>query len=175
MTNCTYTGVIKIGPCLHHSVLYFGETSMCLCCIISSNIRYVKNIPKKLMTKLKGKQKRMVLFIRAEVYHYVLLDKSQTKIVMSIYSTHVFSNFRVWYMLHECSRKPAIFEKFYFYQKKVVLVSFFQNRFYNAVFTFYLFMNLQRQNVNKVTVTYVTDFSVKSFWKLLPWNYELFG
>ena len=32
----------KIGPCLHHSVLYFGETSMCLCRIVSVNIHYVK-------------------------------------------------------------------------------------------------------------------------------------
>ena len=48
-------------------------------------------------------------------------------------------------------------------RKKVVLVSFFQNKFYNAVFIFRFFMNLQRQNVTSVTVTYVTNFSVESF------------
>ena len=30
--------------------------------------------------------------------------------------------------------------------EKVVLVSFFRNKFYNAVFIFHFFMNLQRQN-----------------------------
>ena len=48
-------------------------------------------------------------------------------------------------------------------REKVVLVSFFQNKFYNAVFIFRFFMNLERQNVTKVTVTYVADFSVESF------------
>ena len=48
-------------------------------------------------------------------------------------------------------------------REKVVLVSFFQNNFYNAVFVFCFFMNLQRQYVTKVTVTYVTNFSVESF------------
>ena len=42
-------------------------------------------------------------------------------------------------------------------------MSFFQNKFYNAVFIFRFFMNLQRQNVTNVTVTYVTNFSVESF------------
>ena len=28
---------------MHHSVLYFGETSMFLCHIVSGNIRYIKN------------------------------------------------------------------------------------------------------------------------------------
>ena len=48
-------------------------------------------------------------------------------------------------------------------REKVVLVSFFQNKLYNAVFIFRFFMNLQRQNVTNVTVTYVTNFSVESF------------
>ena len=48
-------------------------------------------------------------------------------------------------------------------REKVVLVSFFQNKFYNAVLIFHFFMNLQRQNVTNVTVTYVTNFSVESF------------
>ena len=64
--------------------------------------------------------------------------------------------------LHELSRDPTVFEKFST-RKKVVLVSFFQNKFYNAVFIFRFFMNLQRQNVTSVTVTYVTNFSLESF------------
>ena len=84
---------------LHHSVLYFGETSMCLCRIVSVNTHYVKKCFKKLTTKLKGKQKRMVFFIRIEVYYWILPNKSQTKIVMSIYNTQKiqngFSNFKV--------------------------------------------------------------------------------
>ena len=48
-------------------------------------------------------------------------------------------------------------------REKVVLVSFFQNKFHNGVFIFRFFMNLQRQNVTNVTVTYVTYFSVESF------------
>ena len=39
------------------------------------------------MTKLKRKQKRMVLFIRIEVYYWTTPNKSQTKIVMLIYNT----------------------------------------------------------------------------------------
>ena len=46
-----------------------------------------------------GKQKRMVLFIRIEVYYLILPNKSQTEIVISIYNTQkfnmVFSNFQV--------------------------------------------------------------------------------
>ena len=41
-------------------------------------------------------------------------------------------------------------------------MSFFQNKFYNAVFIFRFFMNLQRQNVTNVKVTYVTNFSIES-------------
>ena len=48
-------------------------------------------------------------------------------------------------------------------REKVVLVSFFQNKFYNTVFRFRFFMNLQRQNVTNVTVIYVTNFSVENF------------
>ena len=48
-------------------------------------------------------------------------------------------------------------------REKVVLVSFFQNKLYNAVFIFRFYMNLQRQNVTNVTVTYVTNFSLQRF------------
>ena len=47
-------------------------------------------------------------------------------------------------------------------REKMFLVSFFQNKFYNAVFIFRFFMNLQRQNVTNFTVTYVTNFSIES-------------
>ena len=51
------------------------------------------------MTKLMGKQKRMVLFIRIEVYYLILPNKSQAEIVISIYNTQKsqngFSNFEV--------------------------------------------------------------------------------
>ena len=52
---------------------------------------------------------------------------------------------------------------FIFIREKVVLVLFFENTFYNAVFIFGFFKNLQRQNVTNVTVTYATNFSVESF------------
>ena len=46
-----------------------------------------------------GKQKRMVLFIRIEVYYLILPNKSQTEIVILIYNTQKsqngFSNFEV--------------------------------------------------------------------------------
>ena len=46
-----------------------------------------------------GKQKRMVLFIRIEVYYLTLPNKSQTEIVISICNTQKvqngFSNFEV--------------------------------------------------------------------------------
>ena len=48
-------------------------------------------------------------------------------------------------------------------KEKVLLVSFFQNKLYNAVFIFCFFMNLQRQNVTNITVKYVTNFSFESF------------
>ena len=41
---------------LHHSVLYFAETSICLYPIISGNIRYVNNAFKT-RDKIKGKTK----------------------------------------------------------------------------------------------------------------------
>ena len=48
-------------------------------------------------------------------------------------------------------------------REKVVIVLFFQNKFYNAVFIFRFLTNLQSQNVTNVTVTHVTNFSVESF------------
>ena len=48
-------------------------------------------------------------------------------------------------------------------RKKVVLTSFFQNKFYNAIFIVLFFMNLQIQNVTSVRVTYVTKVSVEGF------------
>ena len=48
-------------------------------------------------------------------------------------------------------------------REKVVLISFFQKK-YHAVFIFHFFMNLQWQNVTNVTVTYVANISVESFW-----------
>ena len=42
---------------MHHSVLYFGKTSMCLCQIVSGNIRYVKKIALKTHDKTNGKTK----------------------------------------------------------------------------------------------------------------------
>ena len=38
------------------------------------------------MTKLMGKQKRKILFIRIEVYYLILPNKIQTEIVISIYN-----------------------------------------------------------------------------------------
>ena len=64
----------------------------------------------------------MVLFVRVKVYYLILPNKSKAKIVMSICNTQKiqndFSNIRVQHTLHEFSRKPAVFEKFDFYQKK---------------------------------------------------------
>ena len=60
-------------------------------------------------------------------------------------------------------------------REKVVLVSFFQNKFFNAVFIFRFFMNLQRQNVTNVTVTYLTNFSLQSFWNYCIETIERFG
>ena len=34
----------------------------------------------------------MVLFIRTEIYYWILRDKIQTKIVISIYNTHNIQN-----------------------------------------------------------------------------------
>ena len=42
-------------------------------------------------------------------------------------------------------------------REKVILALFFQDKFYNAVFIYLFFMNLQRQNVTNVTVTYVFE------------------
>ena len=60
-------------------------------------------------------------------------------------------------------------------REKVVLVSFFQNKFYNAIFIFRFYMNLQRQNVTNVTVTYLTNFSLQSFWNYCIETIESFG
>ena len=53
----------------------------------------------KLTTKVKGKQNRMVSFIRIEVHYWILPYIRQTKIVMSIYNKQKiqngFSNFKV--------------------------------------------------------------------------------
>ena len=74
---------------------------------MSGNICYVKNAL-KLTTKLMGKRKRMVLFIRIEImflfirieiYYSILPNKSQTEIAISMYNTQKiqngFSNFEV--------------------------------------------------------------------------------
>ena len=67
-----------------------------------------------------GKQKRMVLFIRIKIYYLILPYKSQKEIV--IYNMQKiqngFFNFEVHHSLHEFTRNPTIFEKFYFYQRK---------------------------------------------------------
>ena len=107
----------------------------------------------------------MVLFIRIEVYYWILTNKSQTKIVMSIHNTQKiqngFSKCNIRYM--NLLGSQQYLRNFFSIREKMVLVSFFQNKFYNAVFIFRFFMNLQRQNVTNVTVTYITNFSVESF------------
>ena len=50
-------------------------------------------------------------------------------------------------------------------------MSFLQNKFYNTVFIFRFFMNLQRQNVTNVTV----KSSVESFWKCCIETIERFS
>ena len=60
-------------------------------------------------------------------------------------------------------------------EKVVLVVSFFQKKIYKAVFIFRFFMNLRRQNVTNVKVTYVTNFSVESFWKYCIETIERFG
>ena len=52
---------------------------------------------------------------------------------------------------------------------------FFKNKFYNAVLNFRFFTNLQRQNLTKVAVTYVTNFYVESFWNYYIETIERFG
>ena len=70
---------------------------MCLCRIVSGNICYVKML-QKLASVLKGKQKKVALFIRIELYDWILSDKSQTNIVMTVNNTEKiqkgFSNFK---------------------------------------------------------------------------------
>ena len=60
---------MDIGVIKNWSVLYFGETSMCLCRIVSVNIRYVKNVL-KIHNKTKGKTKENVLLREC----FILLD-----------------------------------------------------------------------------------------------------
>ena len=59
----------------------------------------------------------------------------------------------------------------------MILVPFFQNKFYNEVFifAFSLFHEPSKTNVTNVTVTYVTNFSVESFWNYWIETIERFG
>ena len=108
----------------------------------------------------------MVLFIRIELYYWILLNNSQTKVVMSIYN---MQKIQIGFLVLKCNIRymnvlgSQHLRNFISIREKVVLVSLFQNKFYNAVFIFRFFMNLQRQNVTNVTETYVTNFSVESF------------
>ena len=65
--------------------------------------------------------------------------------------------------------------KFLSIREKGVLVPLFQNKFYNTVFIFRFFMNLQRQNATNVPVTYVTNFSVECFSNYCNETIERFG
>ena len=58
---------------------------------------------------------------------------------------------------------PQYLRNFTSTREKVVLVSFFQNKFYNVVFIFRFFMNFQRQNVTNVTITSLKNFPSKVF------------
>ena len=108
-----------------------------------------------------GKQKRMILFITIEVFYLILPNKSQTEIVISIViSTR--KKFKMVFPILKCNIRYMDFLGIQQYlrnvisiREKVVLVSFFQNKFYNVVFSFRFFMNLQTQKV--------TNFSVESF------------
>ena len=55
--------------------------------------------------------------------------------------------------------------------EKVALVSFFQNKFYNAVFIIRFFMNLQRQNVTNVNSNIRYKLFRRKFLKLLHSNH----
>ena len=108
----------------------------------------------------------MVLFIRIKAYCWILPNKSQTKIVMSIYNTQKI----LFFPIFNCDIRYINFlenqqylRNFISIIEKVVLVSFIQNKFYNAAFIFRVFMNFQGQNVINVTVTDVTNFPVESF------------
>ena len=56
-------------------------------------------------------------------------------------------------------------------REKVALVSFFQNKFYNAVFIIRFFMNLQRQNVTNVNSNIRYKLFRRKFLKLLHSNH----
>ena len=107
----------------------------------------------------------MVLFIRIKAYCWILPNKSQTKIVMSIYNTQKI----LFFPIFNCNIRYINFLEnqqylsFISIIEKVVLVSFLQNKFYKAAFIFCVFMNFQGQNVINVKVTDVTNFSVESF------------
>ena len=107
----------------------------------------------------------MVLFIRIKAYCWILPNKSQTKIVMSIYNTQKI----LFFPIFNCNIRYINFLEnqqylsFISIIEKVVLVSFLQNKFYKAAFIFRGFMNFQGQNVINVKVTDVTNFSVESF------------
>ena len=116
-----------------------------------------------------GKQKRMILFITIEVFYLILPNKSQTEIVISIViSTR--KKFKMVFPILKCNirymnflRNQQYLRNFIPIREKVVVASFFQNKFYNSVFIIRFFMNFQRQNATNVTVTCVTKFSIESF------------
>ena len=93
-----------------------------------------------------GKQKRMVLFITIEVYYLILTNKSQTEIVISIVIS-IRKKFKMVFPILKCNIRYMNFLRIQQYLRnfipirgKVVVVSFFQNKFYNAVFIIRFFM-----------------------------------
>ena len=60
-------------------------------------------------------------------------------------------------------------------REKVVQCRSFKLNFNNAVFMFCFFTNIQTQNVTNVTVTYVTNFPIESFWNYCIETIERFG
>ena len=127
---------------------------------------------------IKGKQKRMVLFIRIEVHYCILPNRCQG--LSCQYTTR--KKFIMVFLILKCNIRYMNFlgsqqylRNFISTREKSVLVSFFQNEFYNAVFIFRFFMNLRRQNVTNVTVTYVTNFPVQSFCNYCIETIEHFG
>ena len=93
-----------------------------------------------------GKQKRMVLFITIEVYYLILTNKSQTEIVISIVIS-IGKKFKMVFPILKCNIRYMNFLRIQQYLRnfipirgKVVVVSFFQNKFYNAVFIIRFFM-----------------------------------
>ena len=93
-----------------------------------------------------GKQKRMVLFITIEVYYLILTNKSQTEIAISIVIS-IRKKFKMVFPILKCNIRYMNFLRIQQYLRnfipirgKVVVVSFFQNKFYNAVFIILFFM-----------------------------------